>query len=69
MSKNDATIQDKMKQLDELLVWFNGDDFVLEQASDKLKKAKSLADDIEASLDSLENEINIIKDSFVSSKE
>lgn len=69
MTKNEPTIQDKIAQLDDLLAWFNGDDFVLEQASDKLKAAKKLAEDIETGLNSLENDITIIKQSFASDAE
>lgn len=69
MTKNEPTIQDKVAQLDELLAWFSGEDFVLEQASDKLEEAKKLAETIEAGLNSLENEITIIKKSFASDAE
>jgi exonuclease VII small subunit len=69
MTKNDPMIQDKIAELDELLAWFNSDEFVLEQAGDKLKAAKKLADDIETGLNSLENEIEVIKKSFASDAE
>ena len=69
MTKNEPTIQDKTTQLNELLAWFSGDDFVLEQAGDKLKEAKKLADEIEEGLNSLENDIAIIKKSFASDSE
>ncbi len=69
MTKNEPTIQQKIAELDELLAWFNGDEFVLEQASQKLKEAKKLAEDIEAGLNSLENDITIIKQSFASDAE
>lgn len=69
MTKSEITIQDKVTKLDELLAWFNSDDFVLEQAGDKLKEAKKLADEIEQGLSSLENDITIIKQSFASDKE
>jgi exodeoxyribonuclease VII small subunit len=67
MSKNDTlSIQTKLAQLDELVAWFESDDFQLEQASDKLKAAKKLADEIEHDLDSVANEIQIVKQSFAS---
>ncbi len=71
MSKNDTTpsIQAKLQQLDEVVAWFQGDDFELEQATDKLQQARSLASDIERDLDSVENEITIIKKSFASDAE
>lgn len=70
MSKNDTpSIQAKLQQLDELVAWFQGDEFELEQASDQLKAAKKLADDIEKDLDAVENEITIVKQSFASDGE
>lgn len=69
MTKNNPTIQDKIAELDELLAWFSGEEFVLEQAGDKLKAAKKLADDIETGLNSLENDIEVIKKSFASDAE
>lgn len=67
MSKNDTpSIQAKIAQLDELVAWFQGDDFQLEQASEKLKEAKRLADDVSKDLDAVENEITIVKKSFAS---
>lgn len=70
MSKNDdPTIQKKVAQLDELLAWFNSDDFALEQATSKLQDAKKLAAEIETDLTTLENEITIVKQSFASDSE
>ena len=69
MTKSEPTIQQKIAELDELLAWFNGDEFVLEQASEKLKEAKKLAEAIETGLNSLENDITIIKKSFASDAE
>lgn len=70
MSKNDTvSIQDKLTQLDELVAWFESDDFELEKAVGKLQEAKKLATDIEHDLDSVENEITIVKQSFASDTE
>lgn len=69
MTKNEPTIQDKTAKLNELLAWFNGDEFVLEQAGEKLNEAKKLADEIESDLSTLENDITIIKKSFASDSE
>lgn len=71
MSKSDATptIQTKLAQLDELVAWFDGDEFELEKATEKLQEAKKLAVDIEQSLDKVENEITIVKQSFASDAE
>lgn len=67
MSKNnDKTIQDKIDDLDKLVAWFDGDDFQLEQASEKLKQAAALATEIENDLQSIANDIQIVKQSFAS---
>lgn len=69
MSKNDPTIQKKVAKLDELLEWFSSEEFVLEQATEKLQEAKQLATEIEDELKTLENEITIVKQSFASDAE
>ncbi len=63
---SDKPIQAKLDELDQLIAWFHGDDFELEQASAKLKEAKELASGIEHDLSAVENEISIIKQSFAS---
>lgn len=64
--KDDTTIQTKLAQLDQLVEWFDGDEFQLEQASIKLKQAAALAKDIEHDLQSVSNDIQQIKQSFAS---
>ena len=68
MSKNDQpqTIQEKISQLDEIVAWFESEDFQLEQASVKLKEAAKLATDIEKDLSSVANDIQQVKQSFAS---
>ena len=66
MTKNDdtPTIQKKIHDLDELVAWFQGDEFELEQASAKLKDAAKLAGEIEHDLDVVANDIQLVKKSF-----
>lgn len=64
MAKNSTTIQEKITQLDELVAWFDGDEFSLEQATDMFKKAEVLAREIETDLTELKNEVEIVKASF-----
>jgi exonuclease VII small subunit len=64
MQKNSPSIQDKIESLDQLVAWFNGDDFQLEQAAIKLKEAAKLVSEIEADLQSVANEVKIVKQSF-----
>lgn len=65
MTKNNSkTIQDKMAKLDELVSWFDGDDFTLEEAIDRFEAAQKLADEIEHDLTNLKNEIEIVEKRF-----
>ena len=64
MAKNNATVQEKIAQLDELVAWFDGDEFSLEAATEVFKKAEALAQEIEADLTELKNEVQIVKASF-----
>ena len=66
MTKSEKTIQEKISQLDELVAWFESDDFQLEQASAKLKEAAKLASDIEHDLNAVANDIEQVKKSFAS---
>ncbi len=66
MSKVNKTIQEKTAELNELVAWFDSDNFVLELAVDKFKHAELLAKEIEHDLDSLKNDIHVIKKSFES---
>ena len=64
MSVKSKSIQDKTAELNELVAWFDGDDFVLETALEKFKQAEKLAAEIEANLRSVQNEIQIVKEKF-----
>lgn len=66
MSKSNPTIQEKIAQLDELVSWFESDDFQLEKASAKLKEAAKLATEIEHDLEAVSNDIQQVKQSFAS---
>lgn len=69
MTKDNKTIQQKIDQLDKAVAWFESDDFELEQASAKLKEAAKLAADIEHDLDTVSNDIQLVKKSFASDTE
>ena len=64
MSTKNKTIQEKMTELDQLVAWFDSDMFELEEALEKFKQAEALAADIEKDLQSLKNDVNIIKKKF-----
>jgi len=64
MSQENKSIQEKTAELTKLVAWFDGEDFTIEKALDKYKEAEKLADEIESDLNSLKNEISIIKNKF-----
>lgn len=65
MSKeNRMTIAEKMTKLDELVAWFDSDNFELEQALDRFKAAEELALEIEEELTILKNDIEVVKVRF-----
>lgn len=65
MTKNNPTIQQKIEQLDQLVAWFDSDEFSLESATEMFKKAEALASEIEQDLTNLKNEVEVVKASFV----
>ena len=64
MSKNaprsKASIETKIKELDESVEWFYGDDFSLDEALRKYQDAQKLAKNIEKDLAELENQVEVI---------
>lgn len=64
MSEIKHSISEKMAQLDELLLWFDSDDFVLEEAADKFSEAKKMADAIEKELTAVKNTITVMSEQF-----
>ena len=63
-AKNNMTIAEKTDTLNEMIVWFNSDDFELERALDKFTEAEKLAEEIEKDLQALKNRIEIVKEKF-----
>ena len=58
------SVQDKLTELSELVGWFQGASFKLEDALDKFKDAEALAEEIEKDLTKLKNDIKIVKKRF-----
>ncbi len=58
------TVSQKMNELSELVAWFEGDEFELEQALETYGKAEKLAAEVEHDLTSLKNEITVLKEKF-----
>lgn len=63
-STDHKTVQEKMNQLSEHVAWFQGAHFSLEEAVDHYKQAEALAEEIQADLTALKNDIKVIKRKF-----
>lgn len=64
MSIKSKTLQDKIDELNHLVEWFNQEDFSIEEALEKFKKADALATEIEEQLDRLKNKVTVLKERF-----
>ena len=62
--QTNKSVSEKMAQLGELVAWFEGDEFTLEDAIDKFREAEKLAESIENNLKNIKNDINVIKKRF-----
>lgn len=62
--KNNTTIKEQLQQLDELISWFEGDDFTLEEAVEKFQAAEQLAEEIRQKLSSLKGDITVLGQKF-----
>lgn len=58
------TINQKLVQLDQQIEWFYGDEFSLEEATQKYQEAALSAKEIEANLNEIKNQIEIIDRDF-----
>ena len=65
MSKVDKpTINDKINQLHEMTEWFYGEEFSLDQATEKSQEAVNLTKEIEKDLAELKNKVEVIDKDF-----
>lgn len=60
MSKNTKSIEEKITDLEQQVAWFDGEDFKIEEAIDKYKSAKEIAEAIQKDIDELKNEVKLI---------
>lgn len=58
------SVQQKITILNEMVAWFDSDDFVLEQAVVKFKEAEKLAEEIRRDLEIIKNDINVLTRKF-----
>lgn len=64
VSQKNNSITQQLAKLDEIVAWFESDDFELEQAMAKYKEAEALSQEIETELSELKNEITVLKQKF-----
>lgn len=58
------TIQEKTVELNNLVAWFDSEEFVLETALEKFKQAEKLAEEIEKDLQAIKNDVQVVKQKF-----
>jgi exonuclease VII small subunit len=63
-AKSNSSISEKTIKLNELVAWFDSEDFELEAALDKFAAAEKLAAEIEADLVTMKNNISVVKKKF-----
>lgn len=61
MSSQNQTIKQRVAKLDEALLWFDSEDFNVEDAVLKYEEAKNLAEDVIKDLNQIKNNLIIEK--------
>lgn len=64
MSVENESIAEKTARLNELVAWFDSEEFELEKALDTFTEAEKLALEIEHDLLALKNDIEVVKTKF-----
>lgn len=64
---SEKNLNEKIKDLDKMVAWFESEEFKLDEAVDNYKKALELATEIEEDLKSLKNEIEVLDEDFTRS--
>lgn len=64
MSEKTSTIEAKLKELDELLSWFESDDVSVDDALKQYEKAQKLAKELRQQLNDAKNRVDVIKKKF-----
>ena len=58
------SIEQQLAQLDQMVAWFESEEFTLEEAMQQYEKAEALATLVEARLGELKNEVLVLKKKF-----
>lgn len=61
---NDMTIEQMMTELNERIVWFQGDDFNLDEAKQRFIEARELSKKITATLEDMRHDIEVLSENF-----
>ena len=61
---NNVSLNQKIKELDKKVEWFNSDEFELDKAVEEYKEALALAVEIEEDLKNLKNEVEVLDRDF-----
>ncbi len=64
MSKKDQNLKQQIRELEEVVAWFEQDDLDVEQAITMFEKGSKLAEEISTQLAHLENKITVLKERF-----
>lgn len=59
----DVTISQNIKKLEQLMEWFDQDDFEIESAIEKFDEANKVAEQIKLQLAAVESKITVLKQS------
>lgn len=62
--KKDKPLRDQLAELDELIAWFDQEDFDLDEALKKFDEGVELAESVKKRLVKLENKITLLKERF-----
>ena len=62
--ETNKSLNESIAELDAEVAWFYSDDFKLEEAVERYKKAAKLAKQIESELQTLKNEIEVLAEDF-----
>lgn len=64
MLEKNKSISKQLTELDQLIAWFDQEDFDLDEALKKFDEGVKLADEVKERLSALENKITILKQRF-----
>lgn len=63
-NNNQPSVEAELARLDEMVAWFEGETFTLDEAVAHYEAAEKLATQIEARLATLKNEVVVLKKKF-----